>query len=312
MMMRLLALLALCASLSTCATLKTLTKDFGTVSKDVTAATGDLKHLTEDIRSVRENVLPLDTISKQLIQGVLDKLSEDSTQNTLEVLIGQINQLLADLNTAQVGGKLSAGLIDSLTSARSQRRLDSLLLAVTQSAGNNLDATVKQFLVRLNSRDKQAEVDKLLASLLSARNRSRATGFLDSILAGVNFRRVGTELTANLVSDSLRSDVDSLVRTSVRAILEEVDEDDGLWSNLKSILLWAAAIIGIAIAVLIWFLSRRNRRVNKFLVREIEALSKEGEGYEGIKTQINQKAIDEGVKDDLDAVLKRMGLKDEE
>jgi hypothetical protein len=311
MMVRIITLLVILASLTTCASIKTLTQDINRAADDVELAAVDINRVSEDFNAVREGLLPFDSLSIQLIDGVLQKLSEEGTKDTLQVLIDELNAMLADLNTGQLGADVSTGLIDSLTSTRSRRQLDSLLMAVTASAGENLDATVKQFLVGLNSSDKQAEIDQLLASLLSERNRARTSVFLDSILRGVNFERVGNDLTASLVSDSLQADVDSLVRTAVRAILEEVDEGgDGIWGNLKSILLWAAAIIGIAIAVLIWFLSRRNRRVNKFLVREIEALSKEVQGYEDIKNQINQKAINEGVKGDLDSVLREMGLKE--
>ena len=266
---------------------------------------------------MKETIVPIDTFTMNATAGVLTELSSAESEDKLDSIAARLsrmvafylNDALADINTAPVGNKLVTGAMDTLLAAETQRRIQLLIDGVSRKAGNDIARLINGGFNDLTSPSNKAKLSSLFLSLFNTRNADSLSYFINQSIAEVDYKTIGEGISNDIFASNLRPQIDSIARTAVRAIFDEIRKDDtasGFFSNIRNIIFLGLGLLGILLGLLFWWNRRKSMQMNKVFLRAIENL--EHPVAADVKKSIAREAMQKGVLKDVDALLKKEQL----
>jgi hypothetical protein len=281
-------------------------KDFNSVSKDA-------KQIAKDFRDVRGAVVPVDTLLMNATAGLLTELSNADSQTKLDSISARINRILTlylnatfqNLDPGPVGKKFTQGALDPLLAAETEERMKKLIAALSAQMSHDIAGMITE----LASPANKAKLNSLLSSFFSEANSKVVSAFINRSLRDIEFDSLGSRIANELVSQNLKPQFDSVARTAVRAIFDEISHNKnakGIFGNIKNILFLALGLLGIIIGLFFWWSRRKSMKLNTMLINSIEDLK--GNVGKDVKEEVAKKARNEGLLPHLDKVLKQHHL----
>ncbi|MDQ3015716.1 MAG: hypothetical protein M3R25_03200 [Bacteroidota bacterium] len=298
-----------CFSCTSCK-IGTFFNDIGNVSKDA-------KKISADFKSLKETIVPIDTFTMNATAGVLTELSSAQSEEKLDSIASRLskmisvylNDALADINTAPVGNKLVTGAMDTLLAAKTQRRIQLLIDGVSRKAGNDISRIINGGFNDLTSSANKAKLNSLMLALFNANSADSLSYFINRSLSRVDYESIGAGISNDIFASNLRPQIDSIARTAVRSIFDEIRKDNtaqGFFSNIRNIIFLGLGLLGVLLALLFWWNRRKSMQMNRVFLRAIESL--EHPVALDVKKSITREAMQKGVLKDVDALLKKEQL----
>jgi hypothetical protein len=161
----------------------------------------------------------------------------------------------------------------------------------------------------LTSPANKARLNSLLTSFFSEANSDAISAFVNRSLRDIEFDSLGKRIAAELITQNLNPAVDTLVRTAVKGIFDEIQKDEnakGFFGDIKHILFLGLGLLGAIIGLFFWWNRRKSVNLNRMLINAIEDL--DDKTGQDVKKQVAKKARHEGLLPDLDKVLEREHL----
>ncbi len=285
----------------------------GRTLDDVNSVSKTAKKAGQDVSELTEAILPFDSLMMVITSGLLTELSSAESEEKLDSISARINRILTkylnetfqNLDVASVGENAVNGALKPLLAAETEARMKQLIAALS----DQLSLAVTGLISDLSSPENKAKLNSLLTSLLSEENSKAISSFINRSLRDIEIDSLGNRIAAELIDQNLNPSLDSLVRTVVKGIFDEIKNDDnakGLFGDLKHILFLAFGILGLIIGLFFWWTRRKSNNLNRVLINSIEDLD-EQQG-KNIKKIVEKKARNEGLLPDLDKVLEEQHL----
>ena len=243
-------------------------------------------------------------------------------------LIGGVTEGLKH-NADTIGTKLGAGAMqgirDTLTSAETQARFDTLIARLgkalvqqaTASRDTLLGENTRSWIVQLKNELLGRRTKEQLADIRDELLGPRTSGFLNDSL-----RRTVANLRAELLGAATRSAIDSIVSSAIATLSSEyrermqplVREEGSFVKRNATELLWTAG--GVIAAVLVvagvmFIRRRRDREVLDLLTYQIHEISNQ-QAYDELVRRIQKKAQELGIEPRLQKVLQEHGIQGKE
>jgi hypothetical protein len=271
----------------------------------------------EGVNRISHTIDPADTLAMDLVSGLLAGLSTDTSKARLDSVSARINRALAlylnetfqKLDPGPVGKKLTEGALDPILAGATEQRIKDLIHAVSTQAGDDLSAAIKKVIAEAASDQNKAKLNSVLSALLSDVNADAISAFVNRSLNQIRFDTLGQNLAGDVIADQLKPEIDSLVRTAVRAIFDEIQKDEnakGFFSGIKDILFLGLGLVGLIIGGFMWWNRRKYIKLTRLLMHSVEDLPEEP--GKAVKKAIEKQARDQGMLQDVDNVLEKEHL----
>ena len=295
----------LCVSLYSCKIGQAL-EDFNKVSTSVESAQKDVNEITDAI-------LPVDSLMMTITSGLLSELSSSSSEEKLDSISARINRILVQylnetfqsLDPGPIGEKAVTGALDTLLAEQTRARIQQFIAALS----SQLSQEITGLITDITSAENKARLSSLLTSLFSEENSTQLSSFINESLRKIEFDSLGNQIAYELIDQNINPSIDSLVRTAVKGIFDEIQNDDnakGFFGDLRHILFLAFGLLGLIIGIFFWWTRRKSNNLNRVLINAIEDLDDKA-GKE-VKKLVEKKARNEGLLPDLDKVLEQEHL----
>jgi len=281
-------------------------KDFNSVSKDS-------KQISSDFHDVSGAIIPIDTFIMIATAGLLTELSSMESEQKLDSITARINRILTkylnetfkNLDPGPVGKKFTQGALDPLLAAETEEKMKQLINALSIQISHDLAGVIDE----LTSPTTQAKLNGMLTSFFSEANSAKISEFVNRALRDIEFDSLGNRIADELIAQNLRPEFDSIARTAVRAIFDEIRHNDnakGIFGDIKNILFLGLALLGVIIGIFFWWNRQKSVKMNKMLINAIEDL--DDNTGKTVKKQVSKKARSEGLLPDLDKMLEKEHL----
>jgi hypothetical protein len=285
----------------------------GQTLKDVNSVSKDVNRVASDFRDIRGVVVPVDTFVMVATAGLLTELSSLDSEAKLDSISARINRILTrylnetfqNLDPGPVGKKAVQGALDPLLAAETEARMKNLISALSAQLSRDIAGIITE----LSSPENKAKLNSLLTSFFSEANSAEISAFVNRALRDIEFDSLGRRISDELITQNLNPAIDSLVRTAVKGIFDEIRNDEnarGLFGDIRHILFLALGLLGVIIGLFFWWNRRKSVQLNRMLVNAIEDLD-EKTGKD-VKKEVAKKARHEGLLPDLDKMLEKEHL----
>ena len=266
-----------------------------------------------DISIITAEITPADTLMMHIVAGILTELASEKSEDNLDSLTARINRMLTkylnetfkNLDPGPVGKKFTQGALDPLLAAETEARMKEMISAIS----SQLSRDITNLISEATSPENKAKLNSLLTSLLSEDNSAAISAFVNRSLRDIRFDTIGMSIANELIANNLIPAVDSLTRTAVRGIFDEINKDDtakGFFGDIKHILFLGLGLIGLILGLLFWWNRRKTVNLNRMLINAIEDL--DDKTGKDVKKVVAAKARNEGLLPDLDKVLEQEHL----
>ncbi len=286
--------------------------DFGAIKKDA-------MQISSDIKSVRSALVPVDSMMMEVASGLLTGMSEKESEAKLDSIAARIsrsltrylNESFTQLDPGPMARNLTTGAIEPILDLETEARLKAMIGAVSRQAGDDLSMEIRKLMYELTSPAHKARLQSMFLSVFSVTASDSMSAFINRSLHGIDVQDIGSKLANELIAAKIRPQVDTIVRTAVRAIFEEIQNDPNknkLFGDIQDILVMGLGVMGIIIGILFWWNRRKSVQLNNMLVNAIEDL--DDRIGKDVKKVVERKARQEGLLKNLDSVLERVHLLD--
>jgi len=284
----------------------------GQVSSDFKDIKKEATTISRDIKAVRHAIVPIDSMTMAAMSGILTKLSDTISENQLDSISARINRILVkylnesfkNLDPGPVGQNFTKGAMQPILDTATEHRLQDMIHAVSLKASEDLTATIRSMMSELNSPNSKAQLNSLLLSLFSKTNADSLSGFINRAVAKVNFELIGHRLAEELLEANVKPQIDSIARTAVRSIFQEIQKDKnakGFFSDIRNILILGIGLLGLVMALLFWINRRKAMELNKMFVQAIEDL--DGNHSNKAKKAVEDQARARGLLSHIDKIM---------
>jgi hypothetical protein len=240
----------------------------------------------------------------------LTELSSADSQEKLDSISARINRILTkylnetfqNLDPGPIGKKAVQGVLDTLLAKETEDRIKHLVTALSAQISQDLSSLISN----LTSPANKAKLNSMIASLLSEANSDAVSGFINRALRNIEFDSLGNRVANELISDNLNPAIDSLVRTAVKGIFDEIKNDDnakGIFGDIKHIIFLAFGLLGLIIGLFFWWGRRKTQNLNRVLINAIEDLDEQH--GKTVKKAVEKKARHVGLLPVLDDLLEK-------
>ena len=290
----------------------------GTFFNDIGNVSRDAKKISTDFKAMREVIVPIDTFTMNATSGVLTELSSASSEEKLDSIAARIsrivaqylNDALATVDPSPVGNKLVTGALDTLLARETQHRLQLMIEGVSRKAGKDISYLIKQSFLDLSSPANKARLNSILLSMFDVRSSDSLGMFLNRSIQSVDFERLGATISEDIFRSGLRAEIDSIARTAVRSIFDEIRKDDnarGFFDDIRNIIVLGVGLIGLLLALLFWWNRRKSMQMNQVFLHAIENLDHSTATH--VKKSVEHEARQKGVLKHVDTMLHKESLK---
>jgi hypothetical protein len=250
-------------------------------------------------------------------EGILTELASEKTRENLDSVSARISRALGkyltetfkNLDAGPVGNSLVTGAIDTLVAAETELRIKLLIEAVSAQAGKDIALVIRNTFSELSSPANKARLNSLMLSLFDSNNSDSLSHFINRAIDQIDFKELGANVSKDIFQENLRPEIDSIARTAVRAIFDEIRKDEstkGLFDNLRNIIFLGLGLLGLLLALLFWWNRRRSMQMNKVFVEAIENLDLETS--KNVKRSVEREARQHGILKNVDEMLRKEGL----
>ncbi len=166
-----------------------------------------------------------------------------------------LNNGLKTIDPAPVGNKLVTGALDTLLAVETERRIKLLIAGVSNQAGKDISILINKSFSDLSSSANKAKLNSVLLSLFDTSSSDSLSSFISRSVNQVDLEGLGLSLRDDIFRSSLRPEIDSIARTAVRAIFDEIRKDNtaqGFFANIRNIIFLVVGLLGLMIALLFW------------------------------------------------------------
>ncbi len=275
--------------------------------------TKDADSVTKDVNSVEDELVPVDSLLMNATSGILTELASADSQEKLDSISARINRILTlylnktfqNLDAGPVGRKFTHGVLDPLLAAETKEQMKQLIDALAAQITLDLNGVITE----LTSPANKAKLNSLLTSLLSDANSKAVSSFVNRSLRGIEFDSLGIRIANEVVAQNLKPQFDSVARTAVRAIFDEISHNKnakGVFSNIRNILFLGLAILGVIIGLFFWWNRQKAVKLNTMLINSIESL--DDKTGSNVKKEVAKNAMSQGLLPHLDKVLEKHHL----
>ncbi|MEM9824481.1 MAG: hypothetical protein AAF985_25570 [Bacteroidota bacterium] len=231
-----------------------------------------------------------------------------------------LNTALADLAVDTLGANLIKGVVDRLDEPQTRDTLQKIISTAFGDVDLQIKMTLTKFFDQLASKDSQRQLEQLLLGAISEEGADSLQHFLNKTLNGISFAAIGDSLRQNVLNEATRDALDrtvpqlnSIVET-VDRIADLFENTQNNWKRdaiFLSILALIAALTFYAIRQ--FFLKRDQQRkdekdMNDVIMAAIHRM-RAGDGVEELKIDIMSTAIEKGIQEELNEKLHRLGIR---
>ncbi len=289
----------------------------GTFFNDIGNVSKDAKKISSDFKAMRGTIVPIDTFTMNATAGVLTELANADSEEKLDSIAARISRIVAQyLNSAfqtldpgPVGNKLVTGALDTLLASETQQRIKLLIEAVSRKAGQDISLLISNSFSDLSSPANKAKLNSVLLSLFDAKNSDSLSYFINRSIGQIDFELLGASLSKDIFQSNLRPEIDSIARTAVRAIFDEIRKDDtakGFFDNIRNIIFLGLGLLGLLLGLLFWWNRRKSVQMNRVFMHAIENLDQHTATH--VKKSVENVARQKGILKHVDKMLKKEQL----
>lgn len=289
----------------------------GTFFNDIGNVSKDAKKISSDFKAMRATIVPIDTFTMNATSGVLTELSSTSSEEKLDSIAARIsrsiarylNEALLTVDPSPIGNKLVTGAMDTLLAIETQQRMKLLIEGVSRQAGHDISLLIGNAYTDLSSPSNKAKLNSVLLSLFDTRTSDSLSYFISRSINRVDFEALGAALSNDIFRSNLRPEIDSIARTAVRAIFDEIRKDEtasGFFDNIRNIIFLALGLLGVLLGLLFWWNRRKSVQMNQVFLHAIENLDRETASH--VKRSVEKEARQKGVLKHVDKMLHKEQL----
>ncbi len=273
----------------------------------------DFHSISRNIDEVSSTVKPIDSLVMDATSGLLTELSNTNSQEKMDSITARLNRSLnayltktfQDLDLGPVGHKLSQGAIDPLLSEETEARMKLLISSLSAQMSHDIARSITE----LTSPANKAKLNSLLTSFFSEANSKVLSSFINRSMRDIEFDSLGSRMAREMIAQHLKPQVDSVIRTAVKAVFDEIRHNDnakGIFGDFKNILFLGLGLIGAMMALLFWWNRRKSMKLNRMLVEAIQDL--DDHPGKDVKLEVAKKARSEGLLGDLHKLIDQTQL----
>ncbi|MGB4846992.1 MAG: hypothetical protein WBP41_03690 [Saprospiraceae bacterium] len=273
----------------------------------------DFHSVSRNIDEVSSKLKPIDSLVMDATSGLLTELSNSNSQEKMDSITARLNRSLnvyltktfQDLDLGSMGHKLTQGAIDPLLSDETEVRMKQLISSLSAQMSHDIAKSITE----LTSPANKAKLNSLLTSFFSEANSKVLSSFINRSLRDIEFDSLGSRMADQMIAQNLKPQVDSVIRTAVKAVFDEIRHNDnakGIFGDFKNVLFLGLGLIGAIMALLFWWNRRKSMKLNRMLVEAIQDL--DDRSGNDVKMEVAKKARSEGMLSDLHKLIDQVDL----
>ena len=289
----------------------------GTFFTDIGNVSKDAKKISADFKAMKSTIVPIDTFTMNATSGVLTELANADSREKLDSIAARIsriitqylNQSFQTLDPGPVGNKLVTGALDTLLAEETEYRIRMLLENVSRQAGKDVSYIINRAFADLASSTNKARLNSLMLSLFATQNSDSLAHFINRSIHQVDYEALGTTIGNDIFRSSLRPEIDSIARTAVRSIFDEIRKDDnvgGVFDDIRNIIILGIGLIGLILAGLFWWNRHKSMQMNKVFFHAIENLEPHTASH--FRKSVESVAREKGVLKHVDTMMAKQEI----
>ncbi len=268
-------------------------------------------------------------IGGNLVEGMTDKLTSDSTKQNIDQLIGRITKTITDSLSKERLAKIGVDTLSEIIGKKVMEGVgkgldDAILKAQIDSFFNNTSTqgklAIKEIFGGLTDDENRERLTQFLAESLNGslndnferRLRSLSTGLLDSVITDARLEQLKTQLIGQSMGDSLNARLDSAIGIIINRInkdLKPIVEEDELsfvqkW--VKQLLLFGG-LIALGLIAFFWYQKNKSLRIAQLLMAQINDMPNQN-AYDELTGRITRVARNHNVEAVIRDILKENGM----